>query len=70
MSTTGGDSSNSLASNGHNQVTSSNHTRSAPSLAITSFISKIQGALAPQKVKYTIDKRTLDKTWKNMDKGK
>lgn len=69
MATTGGNSSNSLPSNGHNQVTS-NNTRSAPTLAISSFISKIQGALAPQKVKLVIDKRTIEKTWRNMEKGK
>lgn len=75
MSTTS-NSSASLASNGHHQVNNDphNNVRCAPTLAISSFISKIQGALseaiAPQKVKFVIDKRTIEKTWKNMDKGK
>lgn len=72
MATTG-NSSNSLISNGNNSV-NNGHTRIAPSLAISSLFSKIHGAfseaIAPQKVKFIIDKRTIEKTWKNMDKGK
>lgn len=63
---------NSMASGGHNNRNSRNQTSSSSSTtaSITSLISKLQqsftDAMSTQKT--VIDKRTFEKTYKNMDK--